>query len=762
MARSFFYKGLEYYINNGRAYCLEPCFLDIETSNNHAEDPHELRTWIVSIQVLFNGEYHLFRYPEELIQFYKDIYDKYDLYDNGVMDKVLITYIHNASYDLSYLLPYLFDLPDFEKGNKGIVEGKNKILTFVRGALEFRCSYRLSGVSLEKWSKEMNIEHKKLVGLYDYDATLYQDSILSKDSEDYDLYDVLSMFECSEKQLNFHGDNLATVPYTATGYIRRTLRRSCNRDRYYRNTYFYKNRLNYDCFEYCIKSYAGGVTHNNRFFKNRLIQCNKTYKYHGDHIIEVNKIRHRDFKSHYPSQMTCNVFPLGEPHLIYNSVKMDFDLSIEDILNWYPEFTSFAVIRFYGAKLKDEFNSMPFLQFSKCYETHFTDKELDNGRILNANGEWIMYLDNITLSILNEQYYIDYEILEVYRMKNERLPQCIIDVIDYYFKGKSDKKNLVHDLTFKLGRLAPETIEEEFNLLQMKKGLNAIYGCTATSPLKQTYEITDLCEFKLSKMYASKEEIEAGLYKYYHGKNNFLAYQIGCMVTAYARLELYEYIKTIGYDKCLYIDTDSCFYISTPEVEKRIEDLNAEKRKKAHYVTLDNGKKEYYDEFCLEPDIIAFKGLHSKCYGIVTDKGLEVTIAGVPARTIIGMNGKGPIYFSREDELSIIDKISSKEQLLKKMKDKKLKIEKDPIKALDHLEYGFKFHVNTGINAIYIGATGFNSPRVKTVLNIEDHEIHTAGGCVIRRLKEKEVKDIDINCKNDPNIDECIEIEMFQ
>ena len=35
--------------------------------------------------------------------------------------------------------------------------------------------------------------------------------------------------------------------------------------------------------------------------------------------------------------------------------------------------------------------------------------------------------------------------------------------------------------------------------------------------------------------------------------------------------------------------------------------------------TLDNGKLEYYDEFSSEPDCAAFKGLHSKCYGVVNE-----------------------------------------------------------------------------------------------------------------------------------------------
>ena len=745
--------GIEYVYAKGSIYCMEPVFLDIETSNNHAEKPEDLKCWIVSIQVLFNGKYYLFRYPEELVAFYEGLYKKLRLYPSKKFKKKLITFIHNASYDLSYLIPYINMLPDFGDPNQGIIEGPNKFLTYIKGSLEFRCSYLLSGMSLEKWSKEMNIEHKKLVGLYDYEAIKYPDEELDQDSQDYDMYDVLSMKECLDKQMEYHNDNLITLPFTATGYIRRTLRRSCNQDKYYRDEFFYDNRLSAELYDYMLKSYAGGMTHNNRFYRDIVISVGNEYEYCGKSI-KVNAIGHRDFKSHYPTQMTCYTFPLGTPSKVYSN-EMGFPLTIQEILSWYPTFSSMSVIRFYEASIKEIGISMPFMQFSKCYEGKFNSKMLDNGRILSASGEWIMFVDDLTLRILSEQYDLEYEVIEVYRMLNKRLPDCIISVIDKYFKGKSDKKNIVHELTEAFGKLDPRTIEAEFELMQDKKGLNAIYGCSATNPLRDQFEVTDNMEFIINQSFNSLEDIAEGLNKYYKGRNNFLAYQVGVWVTSRARFELYQYIRSIGYDKCLYCDTDSIFYIKDEETESNIEALNSFKRATAHFVKLQNGKIEYYDEFTPEPDCIAFKGLHSKCYGVVTSKGLELTIAGVPARTIIGLDdNKEPIYFTREEELSILDP---------NVKDRiKAKKEKDPIKALDHLKDGFEFKINAGVSAIYIGAEGFGSERIPKVLNIDGHEIHTAGGCIIRKLESKIVHDVDYNIKINDNIDNSFNIDSLQ
>lgn len=742
--KTIYINNIPFMIKRGSIICLEPVCLDIETSNNHAEDPAELRTWIVSIQVIFNNQYYLFRSPLELVEFYKGLYKKLNLYPTQNFKKKLISYIHNASYDLSYLIPFLNMLPDCDISNQGIIEGPNKFLSYVRGSLEFRCSYLLTGMSLEKWSKEMNIEHKKQVGLYDYEAILYPDSELTEDQDIYDKYDVLAMNECLAKQMEYHNDNLTSIPLTSTGYVRRVLRESCKKDKYYRKNYFINNRLTPELYQYCLKSYAGGMTHNNRFFKDRLIRAKRRYKYFGNEYIYVSKIGHRDFKSHYPTQMTCYKFPLGKPQLIYKH-SFDYPMDIKTILSWYPNFSSISVIRFFKAELKDINISMPFMQFSKAYEASFDKKILDNGRIILASGIWIMYLDNLTLDILNKQYNLEYEVLEVYRMKNEYLPACIVSVVDRFFKGKSDKKNLVHELTEKFGKLDSRTIEADFDLMQQKKFLNSIYGCCATNPLRNQIELTENFEFRYVNTYSTIEEITEGLNKFYNNRNNYLSFIVGCFVTALARHELFEYIEAIGYKNCLYCDTDSIFYIKNRKTEKAIEDLNKEKHAKAHFVILDNGQKEYYDEFSAEPDCLAFKGLHSKCYGIVTNKGLELTIAGVPARTLVNMDNGKPIYYTREDELSGIPVYKTEKELNDI-------IRPDPFKSLRKLTDGFKFKINTGVSAIYIGSTGFNTLKEPIEIDINGHKVLTAGGCVIRRLESKEVHDIDYPLEYEQNI----------
>ena len=71
--KTFKIRGVTFGYAKNMIYCLEPVVLDIESSNNHAEDPQDLRTWITSIQVIFHNEYHLFRRPSELIEWYRGL-----------------------------------------------------------------------------------------------------------------------------------------------------------------------------------------------------------------------------------------------------------------------------------------------------------------------------------------------------------------------------------------------------------------------------------------------------------------------------------------------------------------------------------------------------------------------------------------------------------------------------------------------------------------------------------------------------------------
>lgn len=709
-----------------RCYCNEVIYLDCETSNNHAANLDQLKTWIVSIQVRFNGEYYLFRKPTELMEWLNFLIKEYELNP----ERRIICIIHNASYDLSYLVPWLQEyLP--KELRSGIYEGLSKIINYSQYCFDFYCSYMLTGKSLAKWSKELNVEHQKQVGLYNYEEILFQDSELSDDQKQYDLYDVLSLEECYKKQLEIYGDTTATVPITKTGYTRRIYRRGAQTDKYYRKKYFRDTALTVEQYKMALWGFAGGYVHNNRWMKSRVI----TWRYN---------IGHNDFRSHYPTQAVDGVLPTGKAETYYDyryKIYQSFPHSPVDIVEMWPDYFSLVYVRIYGAELRDKQITMPFLQASKLFNLTKLGDKLgkfrsidDNGRVMKIiSGACETVVDNLTLSILMKQYHLKLLVLKIVRWKCGPLPDCLAQTIHKLFKAKSDLKIIYQEMTDKFGIHSSEAIEALFNLNSAKADLNASYGMFATKPAREEYDLDYSRDPPLVTIKGCRtdEEIQERLDKFYKSPNSFLSYIIGVAICSKARYELWQYMEVIGYENVLYADTDSLFYLKTPEIEKRIKALNKEKHKTAPYIINSEGERVYYNVFEEEPEIIAFKGLHSKCYGYVTTKNeLVLVIAGIPAFTLVGMKDGKPVYLTREEELAGI----TPEE---KLNNPDIKI-KNPVEVLDRLRDDTVFHVNTGTAAHYV----IDRPHVEV---INGHVTELAGGCVITKLKEKKIMDIDID-----------------
>ena len=172
--------------------------------------------------------------------------------------------------------------------------------------------------------------------------------------------------------------------------------------------------------------------------------------------------------------------------------------------------------------------------------------------------------------------------------------------------------------------------------------------------------------------------------------------------------------------------------MSTHEIEANIKKLNTAKHKVAvqrkAFITTSEGEEVYYDVFEKEAPGKAFKGLHSKCYGIIQEEHgkdiLIATIAGIPARTLIGKKDDKLIYLTREEELGGItpeEKLSDPD------------ITFDAMAALKNIKERFIFKTNTGTCSKYL----VERPRIEVIAG---HEIETAGGCIISKLKEKTIK----------------------
>ena len=203
---------------NSPMILAEAIYLDTETSHNFNEETAEGVGWIYQWCFRFCGEFAFGRNPVQLLDALDLVAEKNKLDDN----LKAVIYIHNASYDLAYLLPFF--VQRYGVPTKMIARAAHKILMLEIGCFIIRCSYLLSNRSLAKWGKDLGIRHRKKTGLIDYNKRRYPDTKLARDDWMYMLYDVIAVEECCKKQLETYHDNLNSVPLTSTGYVRRDAR----------------------------------------------------------------------------------------------------------------------------------------------------------------------------------------------------------------------------------------------------------------------------------------------------------------------------------------------------------------------------------------------------------------------------------------------------------------------------------------------------------------------------------------------------------
>ena len=671
---------------SNRKNTLLNCAMHLDTETSHNHDDNNNLGWIESICYEFNNEIVILRKPSQFIFCLNKIKEYYLLGNTK-----LVIYVHNLSYDIEYLKDWL--ISEYGNNYKILAISPHKFISFEIDCFIFKCSYRLSNKSLNKWSNDLNTLHKKLVGTVDYETINYQDTILTKNQIKYQYYDVIVLKECLVRQMEIYNDNLLTIPLTATSYIRREILRNFKKDRHNNRKIFEKQRMNTIIYKLCRFAFAGGYTHGNRFLKAQTLN---------------GKIRHRDFVSHYPSQLRVNKYPMGQWFLLTNK-----DITIDDLLSYTNEYCLLIEIELTNLTIKKGV-TMPFAQYDKFYKGKcgFCKFISDNGRILSMEGKSIIVCTELDIQILNEQYTFSKRIIQVYASKSDYLPKYLVDTIDYFFRNKTHYKEVVETLKENGYNDYDELmLDANTDLMKSKNGLNSTYGCCATDIVRLIITMSENGEW--NKQEINDELITENLNNFYKNPKSTLSYAWGVWCTAYARYELYLFIsRCIGYDKVIYCDTDSIFYFSNEKIENKIIEMNKRHNLKAlnlkAYIETEKGTRVYYDNFKDENENIKqFRFLHSKCYCYIEEnENKHLTIAGVTA-------------------LSADRKTNRMEEL----------------GNIDNLKSGFIFTKCGGTLSKYIQG----KPRIELINN---HQIELSSACIIlpntKTLNDKS-EEIDID-----------------
>ena len=519
-----------------------------------------------------------------------------------------VVYIQNEAFEFQFIRDFLNEYMD---GFTVFAAQRRKPIYVTTGnGIQFRCSYKLTNMSLEKAvENELGVVHCKAAGDLDYRVIRTADTPLDDTEYGYCVSDVVSLYELIERRLINEHDNLESIPMTSTGYVRRDCRNSCRKEEDYREE-FLKQEMTESVYTLLMEAGRGGNTHANRYMSGRV--------WH-----DVDSF---DVASSYPAQMFLRKFPVSK-FTPYGDIE-----SMTELDSLLSEYACLFRVIFTGLEIKDNIG-MPYIAISKA-TAHSKHVTLDNGRVLsvinredreNDRGYIALTLTDIDFQIIKEQYTWDeMSISDFHIATYGYLPEALLSQVMAYFRAKTELKDKIKEAE---ERDAEELANLTYLYAKSKNRLNGIFGMCYTNPVHNVISINEDGEW-----IEDTPEIADALKKFWKSRNSFLVYAWGVWITAWARRHLEDLFNALGQDKVIYGDTDSGKAVDV-DISK-IDALNAKimslADKRGAYCDY-NGTRYYmgiYEHENKVP-IAKFKTLGAKKYVYEDEKGLHVTISGV-------------------------------------------------------------------------------------------------------------------------------------
>lgn len=507
------------------------------------------------------------------------------------IDAGINVYFHNLNYDYTFLRQFAFDVWGMPDDQLAVKPHKPLIIRWRSAAVTWKDSLILSQRSLERWAADLNVEHKKAVGKWDYEKIRTQHEEFNADELLYISNDVLAQSECvNTMRENLNISAVSDMPLTFTSIIRNEARRrSRGSIRAGRIKWYSKYREIVPPIEVYLmleRAYHGGYTHANRYCIGDLYE----------------NVTGFDFASSYPYVMMSEKFPMDK-------FERFPDADPYKILKLKDDFAFVFDLLIYDFELKPGIE-MPYLQRSKI--TKWSDDfVMDNGRVISGTLAQITYTE-IDLELFVNTY--DFKMIAVkncYMSAKAYLPEWLRNYIYELFEKKTRLKGADPVL---------------YGLAKMQ--LNGVYGMCVEKSIR-----TEYTENYITGEYSAQypDNPAEALEKRYKSKNAFLPYQWGVWVCAYAVRNLYNLGACCGL--WLYSDTDSVKGLEWNfEAVNSYNELCKKKLLEAGvFHPIEHNGREYwlgiaefdgkYDEFIT---------LGSKRYVVREDGKLKITVAGVP------------------------------------------------------------------------------------------------------------------------------------
>lgn len=481
-------------------YLNMPISFDIETSSFYKGDEKVsiMYVWMVNI----NGYNIVGRKWGEFETLCNKISEAFSLSTN----RRAIIYVHNLAYEFQFICKRFNWLKVFA------IDVRKPVYALTDLGIEFRCSYLLSGYSLERLGDNL-LKYKvnKLIGNLDYSKIRHSETVLTENELLYCINDVKVVSAYIQERIEHDGD-ITKLPLTKTGYVRQHCKYSCF-GRGKRQNRLYKKMIQsmtLECKEYeqLKRAFQGGFTHANPFYSGKVIENVSSF----------------DFTSSYPTVMISEKFPMmkGERVNITSTNQFDTYLKLYCCL--------FDVI-IEGLESRYYFDS--YISLSRTWDT--VRPVINNGRLVSADRV-CMTITEQDYMIINAMYTWDsMKVGNFVIYRKSYLPtQFVTTLLDMY-KDKTMLKGIQG---------------KDYEYARSKEMLNSAYGMI----------VTDICRDDIS--FANDEwesvtpSLEKMINKYNTSKSRFLFYPWGVWVTAYARRNLFTGILECKEDY-VYSDTDS-------------------------------------------------------------------------------------------------------------------------------------------------------------------------------------------------------------
>lgn len=559
----FDFSGVEI-VGRKRTYLNTLVTFDIETSTVNKE-LNFMYVW----QLCVGGEYVIMgRRWNEFKQIVREL-------DDATKDLgILPCYVHNLAYEFQYLR----GLYDFAADDVFLLDSRKPGKATIPGTgIELRCSYKLSNRSLAEWTRALGVEHGKLEGDLDYTVIRTPATSLTSEEIDYCVNDVVGLYECIIKCCEQEQVNMATIPLTSTGFVRRECKAALR-------PVAAEVRCLIPCREaldLMLKTMRGGDTHCSRYYTGLIVE----------------NVHCFDISSSYPFTMTALLFPMTAFRRVTITANRLIKMAISKAT---PIIAKVVLTEVCLARPRWGF---PYLARAKC---KVQDGVFDNGRILDAARVETCVTD-IDMRILLDQYtWGDIEVVECWVSTYGQLPSQYRAQILKYYQGKTSLKGVSG---------------EEVEYAKSKNRINSVYGMTVQNPLKPE------CLYEDGE-YVERDNLDQRYEEY--RERGWLPYQWGVWVCAHARNLLQEALKVIG-DLAIYCDTDSVFFEGDSALFNAINEWRRDRAEQVGAVALDvKGRSRYMGVF--EPDKFCrrFVSWGAKKYAYEKTSGeLVITIAGV-------------------------------------------------------------------------------------------------------------------------------------